>query len=848
MSTQLKFDAKQLESHVPTELRDRDQWVAWRYVVRDGKSTKVPVNPKTGESADSTGAETWGSYDQAIAACEQDSRLAGVGFVFASDDPYCGVDLDHAIDPRTGNLKRWAEELVERLDSYTEVSPSGTGLKVFIRGKKPGGRCKRSHHDGAIEVYDHRRFFTVTGSRIKDAQSAVAERQFQLEQLYGLLFGADDDHTIVRPPASIPSAAPLSDDEIIEIAKTQRRSGAKFTSLWQGDWNAHFNSASEADSSLVFTLAFYTKDSQQLDRLFRASGLMRPKWDERHGDQTYGAMTIEKALSKVTRQYEPRRSKNRLQSLSVEPSRTELPEIIVVGTQLRDLTDKVVAALRDANTPPYIFMRGGTKVRIIRDEKGNPIIEPLDRYRLRQRIAEVANFFALRKGEGGEYVKVSTVPPLFIAENVLAQPAWTGPPLAGITRAPILRRDGTICTQPGYDRFSQLMYCPDPSLDLVPIPEFPNSEEVQACIDLLLDVLSDFPFADKASRANALALLFTLLMRPVITGHIPLAIVDAPMQGTGKTLLVKALGTIALGGVSSESIPAKNNEDEWRKKVTSILLSGSLFVLLDNIPDNTTIDSPVLAALLTSDEWSDRLLGKNSSVRLPANVVWAATGNNLKVTGDMPRRSYSIRLDANAERPWKREGFKVPDLERHVAEQRGNLLSAALTIIRAWYTHGRPEANVPTLGSFGEWARTIGSVLSFAGVQGFLENLEQTQSVQDQTNAEWGAFFEAWWEIFGDQGITADHICRQILATDVLLHGDEAPFSQVLPDQLLLHKDRGEGALKRSIGHNLSRLAGRIFNGRKLTDAGMIKNRHVRKWRLEEVNSSPNSAVYTSGA
>ena len=103
----------------------------------------------------------------------------------------------------------------------------------------------------------------------------------------------------------------LDDDEIIELASNQRRSGAKFATLWSGDWNAHFNSASEADSSVVFTLAFYTKDAAQIDRLFRRSGLMRPKWDEQHGEQTYGATTIAKALAKVTKQYQPKRNAKR---------------------------------------------------------------------------------------------------------------------------------------------------------------------------------------------------------------------------------------------------------------------------------------------------------------------------------------------------------------------------------------------------------------------------------------------------------------------------------------------------------------------------------------------------------
>jgi hypothetical protein len=101
----------------------------------------------------------------------------------------------------------------------------------------------------------------------------------------------------------------LSDDEIIELACKRRSTGMKFQALWNGDWNSYFNSASEADSSIVFTLAYFTKDAAQIDRLFRRSQLMREKWDQKHGNESYGQRTIAKALSKVTKQYEPKKKR-----------------------------------------------------------------------------------------------------------------------------------------------------------------------------------------------------------------------------------------------------------------------------------------------------------------------------------------------------------------------------------------------------------------------------------------------------------------------------------------------------------------------------------------------------------
>ncbi len=837
MNSTPTVDLHSIVENTPGCIRDRPQWVVWKYIERDGKQTKAPVNPHTGGMADSTDSSTWGTFQQALDACQQDGNLAGVGFVFTLDDPYCGVDLDDCIDAESGQLKGWAADIIEQLDSYTEISPSGSGVKVFLEASKPGRRCRKAHHDGEVEVYDRDRFFTVTGQRLEQSPAAIESRQEPLNSLYRSVFGDDDEgattsSTPTGPKPSDNGHVHLDDNQIIELASNQRRTGTKFTSLWSGDWNAYFNSASEADSSVVFTLAFYTKDAAQIDRLFRTSGLMRPKWDEMHGEQTYGQMTVAKALSKVTKQYKPKGKRKR--PPAPPPTKPGLPSILIDDTQLSDLTDQALAAVIQANKPPAVFVRSGMVARVLSDENSVPKIETFDRVRMRCRLSEVANFFTLRKGEGGCYEQVGTNPPLSLAENVLAQTTWDLPPLAGIARAPILRQDGTICTTPGYDPVSRLLYCPDPDLKLTPISEYPDGNEVQACVDILLDVISDFPFADDPSRANALAILFSLLMRPVITGHVPLAIVDAPMQGTGKTLLVTALGTIAVGNVSSESIPSKENDDEWRKKITSILLAASPFVLLDNIPDNTTIDSPSLAAALTTEEWSDRLLGRNNAIRLPSRVVWAATGNNLRVAGDMPRRSYSIRLDANAERPWERTGFKIKGLERHIRANRGDLLGAALTVVRAWYTNGKPQADVPTLGSFDEWAETVGSVLAFAGVDGFLANLKQTQVVQDEDTQQWTAFFDAWWEGFGSRDVTADDLCRLILPRkDMFNEAPDESLLEALPEPVLVNKDRGEGSLKRSIGRHLSRLTGRIFSGRKLCDAGTNKSKHVRKWKLE---------------
>jgi putative DNA primase/helicase len=326
------FDSDLIRANVPAALRERAQWIVWKSLRRGGKLTKVPFNTRTGGAADTTDPSTWSTFEQALSACAGNSRYAGVGYVFAADDPYSGVDLDDCVDPLTAQIKTWGREIIDELDSYSETSPSLSGVKVIVQASKPGPRCRRKYEDGEVEIYSQDRFFALTGRMLEGGNPAVAARQAQLESVYAKVFGEagganqNDAKAVVAVPeaaqtpvggdcgkgdtddADTHGAAAPDDERIIRII-SRSRSGTKFKALWAGNWQSSFGSRSEADSALVFLLAFYTKDAAQLDRLFRRSGLIRDKWDEKHGAKTYGAMTIDKALEKVTAQYQPRRPK-----------------------------------------------------------------------------------------------------------------------------------------------------------------------------------------------------------------------------------------------------------------------------------------------------------------------------------------------------------------------------------------------------------------------------------------------------------------------------------------------------------------------------------------------------------
>ena len=271
---------------VPSELKRRPQWVCWRWERRDGKWTKPPINPRTGAYADNTKKSTWTTFEYAVQYARRYD--CGVGFVFSESDPYCGIDFDDCRDPETGAIDVSTWEKIAALDSYTEISPSGKGVKVILKGKLPDGRRRK----GNIEMYDTGRFFTVTGNRFQGTPETIEERQSEVEMLYREVFGEQQPPSPQRREASSNNT---DDDELIGKA-SNAENGEKFSRLWTGDWSG-YPSRSEADLALCSLLAFWTNgDAERVDRLFRRSGLYREKWDERHGDRTYGEITITTAL------------------------------------------------------------------------------------------------------------------------------------------------------------------------------------------------------------------------------------------------------------------------------------------------------------------------------------------------------------------------------------------------------------------------------------------------------------------------------------------------------------------------------------------------------------------------
>ena len=298
---------------IPETLRERDQWVCWREEERDGKPTKIPVTPGAGGFASATESETWASFEAALDYTETE-YADGVGFVFTDDNPIVGVDLDDCRDPETDDVDDAALDIIARLDSYTEVSPSSTGYHVLATGILPDGRNRHR----SVELYDTARFFTVTGDHVDRTPTRVARRQDALTAIHREYVQDTERDTASESEQRGGAAArspttgaadvdvDLEDEDLLKKARNASN-GEKFERLWNGN-TVGYDSQSEADMALCCLPAFWTGgDRTQMEQLFRQSGLIREKWDEVHyaDGSTYGEKTIERAIATTSEFYIP---------------------------------------------------------------------------------------------------------------------------------------------------------------------------------------------------------------------------------------------------------------------------------------------------------------------------------------------------------------------------------------------------------------------------------------------------------------------------------------------------------------------------------------------------------------
>jgi hypothetical protein len=401
----------------------------------------------------------------------------------------------------------------------------------------------------------------------------------------------------------------------------------------------------------------------------------------------------------------------------VKPIRLDNRPVVLISPDEHEVIAATVKALADRDDG--LYQRGGELAIVTRDPRptkrlrpsGSPRIIPVRLPHLRTRVARHVQFVQRVETKDGATDR-RVHPPRWLVEGVAAATAWPGiPVLEAVTETPTLRPDGTVLQTQGYDEQTGVLY--QPSADFPPVPDEPTRADAERARAELLEAVCDFPFASAAHRAAWLAGLLTPLARFAFHGPAPLFLIDANTRAAGKGLLADTIGVIAAGRDLARAAYSPD-DDEMRKVITSVAVSGERLILLDNIAD--TIGGAAFDAMLTATDWSDRWLGTNKLVCAPLVATWYATANNAALRGDTGRRVCHVRLESDLESPEERTGFRHPDLLAWVRQERGRLLVAALTILAAYCRAGRPGQDLPPWGSYEAWTGLVRAAVVWVGL------------------------------------------------------------------------------------------------------------------------------------
>ncbi len=792
------------------------QWIVWQIQTRDGDEVKVPIDPLSGFPTNSQNPASWMAYADAARAANEVPG-AGVGFVFTANDPFFFIDIDKAlVNGEWSQQAIWARQQFP--DATYELSYSGTGFHLFGQYTSvPEHKCKRS--DLNFEFYTEGRFAAIT---FKDAQGKNYDWTAQLPT-WCLQFPPDAPGEAIEWEGGPDPRwrGPTDDAELLRRmlkAKLSVRQafggGATNLQMYSADENAlaaafppqkgdKIFDHSGADLSLCNALAFWTgKNCARMERMFSASPLgARDKWQNR---PKYRRDTILRACKGTTEVYtDPRVAEDwpnvdrlvptlggnraladgigveaisrtaddsiadQTPSTAADLTERERPCIQLNQRQGREVLDDMARAVVAKNEPPVLFRRAGRVVSVVRNDGdvGEVRILPPDSFL--SVLSEAADFKGI---DTRSQTMSARRPTKDLNAAVFAQLAAGRelPLLRAVSPTPILHEDGGLFDTEGYDPETRIYYAPKPEFKLGAVPIQPTHTDVQRAVAELCRPFCEMPFATEADWRNFLAVVLTSILRPWFP-TVPFVVIEAPIQGSGKTLLAMAVRLIVEGstGVGAAPESGKGGDAEWRKRITSILLRGTSVAIIDNVVGK--LGGPTLSALATSPSLSDRLLGGNEAPDLPNTPTWIFTSNNAAVDTDLFRRCIFVRLDPNEAQPWRRTGFSIPDLLAYLEGNRGEYLAHVYTLARFWITQGKPAPpeGTPTLGSFSKWSLTIPGILGAAGVRGVMADLERrTHEMADPEEQEMADFLAAWWEDFAHlrEGATARSLAEASLS------------------------------------------------------------------------------------
>ncbi|MFF4821321.1 hypothetical protein ACFY2K_42840 [Kitasatospora sp. NPDC001309] len=513
---------------------------------------------------------------------------------------------------------------------------------------------------------------------------------------------------------------------------------------------------------------------------------------------------------------------------SQRPGGASLPVIDV--TSEPDGVDAVIEALESGKISG-VHLYGDGIAQVGRSADG-PVIRPIGPDNLTYVVKENADVQKTRTTRDGDEIVSSVLLPVRIATTVLARPKWDLSILKGISSVPLLLPDGTFQTEPGYNEGTGYYY--EPKHQIPPVPTNPTDEQIEAAKTLILDqVLRDFPWVAPSDKASYVGVMFYPLLRVLIRDPFMFYLLTATNPGSGKGLLCMILDY--LFGFSSNSWPEDNTE--MGKVITALLAEKAHpFVGFANLPNGYIIRYPKLAEVVTKTMWTGRRLGSSKVIEVPNGRCFMAEGNNVSGSDDMPRRTIITRLDPDGGAPELRDqqSFALGDLNDWLPLHSGELLHALLVLLSGWVAAGSPRSS-HSIASFGAWPRTIGGILGWMGVSGWLEGREQQMRDGDDDGHEWTVFLAAWHGHFGDRLIGAGELLGAARSSAEYGIPTPGPLDAVFP------RDKGTYLPSvQKLGYWLKAREGRWHGEYRLRK---VKDSNAEAWRWKVEYRDPAVSV-----
>jgi hypothetical protein len=853
---------------IPQALLDRRQWLIWT-LEKDPKRPekkkllKVPYYVDGGRRYGLQGNErdrrrlaVHAAAVKAAPASGLELGNGGVGLAFLPDDGLIGIDLDNAIDA-DGVISPRAVEIIKRCDSFTEYSPSGKGLHIYVAGKSE----TNTFDPIGVEIYCGGQYFTVTGKHYAGTPLEVREiSPDTLRWLHGMIDGEKEAARQAKKAAAAPAAAPRA-------AAPSKASVASIDNDFKRVNDAAMRNLAAWVPALlpaaVVAPMGYRVSSRDLGRdleedlSITTEGIvdwgLHDQGDAREGRRTPIDLVMEHSANKRPKEAlhwlagalgialsspPPRAPRSQSGGDAGEPPadgdeeggepEDELPKIRWILGKLPGIVDQAERHLMKAKD--RVYQRAGQLVRIVRRDTpsvrnysrppGTLGLHGIEQPYLVEAFTRAA-WWEKYNAKSQEWHRINC--PDQVAATYLARGGhWKLPKLWSVITAPTLRPDGTVLQKPGYDEKTATWYDPC-GVDYPQVPEKPTKEDAERALKLLREVFKTVPFTSAVDEAVLLSLALTALVRRSLPSA-PLGAISAPIMASGKTMIADTIAILPMG-TPAPAMKLAETDEEAAKTALAVLAEGDPVVLIDNV--ERPLQGDWLCTILTSETYRQRILGRTEMMNVPTTTLFLATGNHLVIAGDLRTRALLCRIDPKSEHPEQRQ-FDY-DLREHVAARRAELVVAGLTIMRAFIATGEVKHvadHVKPWGRFERWSEMVRAPLVWLECADPCESLSALQN-EDPEHKELQRMLHAWHGAFGSDPTTAREAVEYVSGMPPLAESQKQ-LKEVLSD---IARDRGGELNVKKAAKWLQRHVGRRVNGRQFIKAD--EKDHVALWKVE---------------